>query len=196
MANEGVPLFLSDGSRRSPSDVAHDTIKGPYKAEDAIRPGEAIGEDDADTRDSGLTTGDPDDVQDTEAAVAAETRRRVEDMNERELDEAEMRDALAGDIVKNLDDEDPDKERLAAEIPNVGGDLEENTNSPEATTDSLAAADAQFEAAVEVAEAKGANGGENSATPVLEGDGEQAAEEAGIEHTADDKGTEDNGGDE
>lgn len=111
---------------RAPSDRVHDEIKGEYTDEDAVRPGKAVGEHPDDTRDSGLISGTEDvRIQDPDAAIAAETDRRVA-MSSVELDEAEARDALAKDL---LDAEtDDEKERLDNDIPAVGGNPEVDDN--------------------------------------------------------------------
>lgn len=175
MANDERPISLP--FVRSPSDVAHDRIKGEYTAEDAVTPGEAVGEKPEDTRDAGLIDGHEDvRIQDADEAEAAETRRRVEDMSSVELDEAEARDEFA----RRLNDEDE-----GDNIPAVGGNPEANTNESGSADFDFAAGS---EAAEKVAVEKGKDGGENDAEPVLVGEApdEDESEDESDESTEDD----------
>lgn len=157
---------------RAPSDVAHDRIKGPYTAEDAVTPGDAIGDSsEDDNRDAGLTSmveGDPG-AQKTEEAVANEARRRAEDMSATELDEAEARDRLAASLQDEDERQDPEET-----IPAVGSpaDAEDKNDGPGTVNDVAAGS----ELATEVSLAKQENADTN-AEPVLEADIEKMHEE-------------------
>ena len=179
---------------RSPSDRAHDRIKGAYTAEDAIRPGAPLGQ----AEDSGIIErGEGPGPQTHEEAVEAEENRR-ETFSDVELAEAEARDALAEKLAEASDEDIP-----VDSIPNVGSIPGHEDGNAKAKKVNEGEELSGQRAARIVADDKGKSGDHN-AEPTLEGDpdsdidredeldeAEEAVEEQSYHYESDDEEDED-----
>jgi hypothetical protein len=171
IATEDRPVSLP--FVRSPSDVAHERIKGPYGPEDAVTPGEAIGED-RHAEEDGLVES-AGNVQSPEEAAEAELSRRAS-MSEVELEEAEARDRLARALLETPAagtlntpervDSKAIKERLDNEVPAVGADPDNDANQEGAPVNEGQELEGQ-RIAREIAQAKNDAGKDHENEPVL-----------------------------